>query len=333
MYVNMVYWKNNNIERKRVEVSPAVFKMTGYAYWKILVAEEDVNVKRNEVSVVKIKEILLPSNTIVSPLSIMRHGLGVVLDVCEEKPSRVEDAKKLVNVVFLPIDDGVIKKGDLLGVVKVFIVGVMPIEMIGKVKLETGHSEKLLKFSIRSEKVNMVYRTNGEIVREQKEVSEYWYSRWHVAEWYPLTADEDLNVQPSKLELVRIKNLEIPPETIPVPLSIMRHAYGTVLDVYHPGEPKKIEESKNISKAIFMPVFNGEIEKGDIIGVLNVYYISVGERIRSLMRFLTQRVKGNIVSWKGKKVERKEIEMDPFSFKRSSIGRFEPLIAAEDKKS
>ena len=336
MYASMVYWKGGKIDKRKVEVSPAVFKMVGYAYWKILSADEDVEVKKNEVSIVKIKEILLPSNTIVSPLSIMRHGLGVVLDAYEEKPSRVEEAKKLVAVAFLPIEDGEIKKGDLLGVVKVFIVGVMPIEMISKVKLPEDigieHSEKLLKFSIKSENVNMVYRMNGEVVREQKEVSEYWYSRWHVAEWYPLIADEDLLVQPGKLELVKIKNLEIPPETIPVPLSIMRHAYGTVLDVYHSGKPKKIEESKSISKAIFMPVFSGEIKKGDIIGVLNIYYISVGERIRSLMRFLTQRVRGNLVYWRDKTVERKEIEMEPFSFKRSAIGRFEPLIAAENKK-
>ncbi|RLI79531.1 hypothetical protein DRP05_03655 [Archaeoglobales archaeon] len=61
----------------------------------------------------------------------------------------------------------------------------MPVETIGKVRMETEHSEKLLKFSIKSENVNMVYGTNGEVVREHNLVSEYWYARWRIAEWYP----------------------------------------------------------------------------------------------------------------------------------------------------
>ncbi len=325
MTAEIVYLKDFETleaESKRVDATSQMYKTSDYAYWKVLIAAEDVRVEKNRIAIVKIKEVRLPSNTIVSPLSIMRHGLGVVLDVYEQTPSRVEDEKKLVAVAFLPVDNGLIKKGDLIGVVKVFVVGLYSGKFeIPSVSVELEHRT-----------VNLVYRTNGEIVREEVDISECWYKRWHIAEWFPLIADEDVELKPSELAVVKIKPLEIPPETIPVPLSIMRHAYGTVLDVVQLGKPRRIEDSKTISRVIFMPIFKGEIEEGDVIGILNVYYISVGERIRSLMRHLTKPLKGKLVYRKRAKIVRNQISIEPFSFKRSAIGRFEPLIASEDKE-
>ncbi len=298
------------------------FKTADYAYWKLLIADEDTTVEKNKIKLIKIRDVQLPPHTIVSPLSIMRHGLGVVLDVYGENTRKIEEEKTLKAVTFLPIDNGTIKRGDLIGVVKVFVVGVSR-----KKKIEVP----TVNIEMKSYDVNIVYRTNGEIVREKERVSEYWYRRWHIAEWYPLIADESLDVKPGEVELIKIQPLEIPPNTIPVPLSIMRHALGTVLDVYHTSKPKRIEDRKTVTKAVFMPVFEGRIEKGDIIGILNVYYISIGERIINLMRHLTTKLKAKLVYWENEKIKRSEIEVEPFSFKRSPIGTFEPLIASESR--
>lgn len=328
MKVNFVYWRDYerfDIGRQEIDISPSVYKSADKAYWKLLIADRTVEVKKNKTSIVKIKEIYLPSNTIVSPLSIMRHGLGVVLDVYDAQPKRVEEPKELVAAAFFPVDDGVIEKGDLIGVVKVFPVGIAPPEMVGRVKVPP------ITIEIKNYDVNIVYRKNGEIEREKTEVPEYWYRRWNVAEWLPLIADEDTYVRPGEARFLRIKRVEIPPETIPVPLSMMRHAFGTVIDVYHAGKPKKVEEQKTITHVLFMPVFEGEIRRGDVVGILNVYYISTGERIRSLMRFFTEAYRGNLVYWRRVgEMAREEIEISPFSFKRSAMGWFEPLVAAQD---
>ncbi len=328
MRARIVYWKDLDkleLAESTEDVKPTVFKSADYAYWKVLVADQEVVVRRGQVAFVKIKDIHLPPNTVVSPLSIMRHALGVVVDVYEEKPSKVEMEKKIVAAAFLPISDGVIEKGDLIGVVKVYAVSVAPPDKVGKIKAPQ------VTLELESHKANLVYASNGRIVRERAEMSEYWYRRWHIAEWYPLIADESIDVSAGRVEVIRIKTVEIPENTIPVPLSMMRHALGSVLDVCHLGKPKKVEERKIVTNAIFVPAFDGKIEKGDLIGVLNVYYISTGERVTSLMRYLTQSEEANIKYWSQGKITKKMIRIDPFSFKRSSIGWFEPLIAAESK--
>ncbi len=47
------------------------------------------------------------------------------------------------------------------------------------------------------------------------------------------------------------------------PLSIMRHAYGVVVDVIQPGRPGRVEEEKVIMHAVFMPVSDGEVKRPD----------------------------------------------------------------------
>ena len=53
----------------------------------------------------------------------------------------------------------------------------------------------------------------------------------------------------------------------------MRHALGTVLDVFQPGEPKKVEDEKVITSVVFLPVTSGTVEKGQLVGVINVRYV------------------------------------------------------------
>lgn len=161
---------------------------------------------------------------------------------------------------------------------------------------------------------------------------EYWYRRWNIAEWYPLIAKEEAEIFKGKVAILRVENVELPENTIPVPLSIMRHALGTVIDVSHAGEPRRVEERKFITHAIFIPVFDGKIERGDLVGVLNAYYISTGERTSRLLQQLVRREEeANIVYRKDSEIIRKKFSFLPFSFKRSSIGKFEPIIAAESR--
>ncbi len=328
MKARIVYWKD--VKDRRMEecvenVNPSAFRAAEYAYWKVLIADENVSVERGKIALVKVRRIALPPYTVVSPLSVMRHALGTVVDVYEERPSRIEEEKEIVAAAFLPVEDGEIEEGDLVGIVKVYVVNVAPPELMTRIEAPN------IRLELGSFDVNLVYRDNGEIIRRGAIVNEYWYRRWNLAEWLPLVAAEDVEVSSGDVRVIKVEPVEIPENTIPVPLSMMRHALGTVIDVAHLGRPRLVEERKIVSSAVFMPVFDGKIEKGDLIGVLNVYYISTGERLSSLMRYLTKSEKSKIVYWRDKKIVRKEIEIKPFCFRRSTIGRFEPVISAENK--
>ncbi len=327
MEVRIACWADPNrskINKRSINVSPIAYRTASYAYWKILVADEDVKLEKGKVAFVNIESIELPGNTLVSPLSIVRHAYGVVLDTYELCPPRtkIEEPKNLQMVAFLPIEDGEIKKGDMVGVVKVFVVGVGPVEAMSRVKAADA------KVELEELDVCMVHRVDGEVRRECTKVREYMYRRRHMAEWMPLVADEDVEVREGEVTVVKIKDVLIPPETIPVPLSIKRHAYGVVVDVMQPGRPGKVEEEKIITHAVFVPVMDGEIKKGDLIGVLNVYYISLKDKM--ILTSSLPASEATLVYWEGDKVVRKEIELRPFGYKRSSIGRLEPLVAAED---
>ncbi len=315
---------NGEIEQKFVNVSPFFFKAANTAYCKLLISNQEVEVKKGRPAIIKIKEITLPPKTAISPLSILRHGLGLIFDVYGDKIYRVEEEKKIKAVAFLPIEDGKVEIDDLLGVIKVYL---MNVATEGNVSAITPPD---VKISVKRMEANLVYRKGGQMCRERKTVEDYWYKRWNIAEVYPVISEEEKEVRKGKVEIIRIKNFEIPENTIPVPKAGMIHALGSVLDIMHYGRPKMIEERKWITHAIFLPLFDGKIEKGDLIGVLNVYYVSAGERVIRLLQNLLKETEVNQVFWRSGKIERKRISFIPLSFRRSNIGRIIPVIADED---
>ncbi|AAB91157.1 MULTISPECIES: DUF22 domain-containing protein [Archaeoglobus] len=326
MKVRTVYWKLDgewSTLEKFAEISSAYFKTGSTAYWKLLISTQEVQVKRGRPVIIKVRKVELPAKTAVSPLSIQRHALGTVVDVYGERLYRVEEQKNITHVVFLPVEDGTVEIDDLLGVVKVYPMNVAPAENVGAITAPE------VAMSLKEQEANLVYVKDDEVVREKRILKEYWYRRWHIGEWYPLIAREEAEVTKGEAVKVRIENLELPENTIPVPMSIMTHALGTVIDIAHMGRPRAVEERKLITHAVFLPALDGRVEKGDLLGVLNVYYISSGERAARIFQHLTGKVEANHVYWKDGRIRRRSIVVTPFSFRRSSIGRFEPVIAEE----
>ncbi|MEM4702098.1 MAG: DUF22 domain-containing protein, partial [Archaeoglobaceae archaeon] len=281
-------------------------------------------VEKGKPCIVKVKTITLPANTFVGPLNIMRHALGCVLDVVEcGVPTRVEEEKCINNVVFLPIESGEIKKGDIVGVLKVFFVRT---GLLGKT---LGFAQP--KVEMVKEKVtgNIVWRDDGNVYRERVEVEDFGYKRTHIALWEPLVADEDVSVRAGEVKRIKIREINIPSDTIVVPIGFMMNAYGSVIDVVQLGRPSKVEEEKRINEVVFLAVEDGKIEKMDLLGVLLIYFIGL-EDFRPI---ITGKPKDfTFVYRSGRGVIRKAMRTDPFGFRRSPIGRWEVLIADEKKK-
>ena len=75
--------------------------------------------------------------------------------------------------------------------------------------------------------------------------------------------------------IIAVNPIKLPKNTITYPVSVMRHAYGSFLDIYLHGPPKKVEEEgRTIRKIVFLPVLDGEVKKGELLGILNICRVS-----------------------------------------------------------
>nr|WP_202320281.1 DUF22 domain-containing protein [Archaeoglobus neptunius] len=328
MKVKVTYWADEiggKVEEMEMELKPFGYRMAPITQWELLIADEDIKVEKGEPIIIKIKPVFLPPNTMVGPLSIMRHALGIVNDVVEcGIPEKVEDEKCISRVLFIPVESGEIKKGDLVGVLKVYYI-------------KTGLLNRLLninppKVEIKREVtlLNITWRDNGTIHREEAKVEALGYIRSHIGVWEVLVADEDIAVRKGDIVRVKIREVELPPSTVVVPLSVMRNAYGTVLDVVELGRPKKVEEVKRIQQAIFLAVEDGRIEKGDLIGVINVYYVGM-ENVESVIKDKKPE-KVRLVYRSGEGIIKRDVTIEPFGYRRSPVARWEVLIADERKE-
>ncbi len=116
-------------------------------------------------------------------------------------------------------------------------------------------------------------KIGGEAVKKSVKVEPYGYRLTNIAEWRMLVAAENTEVKAFEPAVIEIEKVVVPKNTIVSPLSIMRHALGTVIDVFQPGEPKKVEDEKIITHVVFLPVISGRVEKGELVGVINIRYV------------------------------------------------------------
>jgi hypothetical protein len=322
--MEIVYWKEvgKEVANLRVKKESVRYRIAPFVQWKVLIAEESAEVKMGEPVAIKIREVKIPENTILAPLSIMRHALGTTIDVIERGISKVEDEKTITHAVFLPVEDGTVEKGDIIGVLKVFFV-------------KTGMIDRIFGFSasdikIREEMVdaNLVYRQNGELKREKIRTRFFGYFKSYIAEWEPIVSAENVDVRRGVLTRVKIKEIALQPNTVVTPLHIMRNVYGSVVEVAQEGKPSRVEEEKRISEAIFLPVRDGRLQKGDLLGVLNVYYTAIGNFEPKMVP--KEEKFARLVYEAPGRVVRDGMLLKPFAYRRKPVARWEPVVAEED---
>ncbi len=95
-----------------------------------------------------------------------------------------------------------------------------------------------------------------------------------------IIADERKEVRYGEPEIIKIKKIKIPKNTITYPMCIMRHAYGAFVDLYSDLPPQRVEDDRFVNYAIFLPVTDGEVNKGEILGIVNLYEVEVGSLTR-----------------------------------------------------
>ncbi len=118
--IQLVLGGMDHIERENVSAVPYNFTISTEGKWEMLISAGDLAVKKGDVIQIPIKKTVVYENTISLPCAFCHHALGTVLNVQSEGVALVESKRNISSIVFLPILDGMIEKGDLLGVINVF---------------------------------------------------------------------------------------------------------------------------------------------------------------------------------------------------------------------
>jgi|Deesub1362A_J573_1020465.scaffolds.fasta_scaffold00049_114 hypothetical protein len=325
MEVNAVYYdERSGIVREVTEIVPFGFKMADYVKWGYLISEEDLQVKRNQLAVIKIKPLKLPKNTIVSSLGVAKHPLGSVIDVIMReklKSEKIEDEKTIDRAVFLPVKDGKIEKGDLIGSIKSIFIGVGLITKLKSVKIPKIEDEyETVRFRIK-------YMKNDEIKSFETEKSTHGYIRSNLAYIEPVISAESAEIKAGELIEIEINQIEIPPFTVTVHMGIMQNADGVLIEVTDGGMPKRIEERRILSKAIFMPINDGEIRKGELLGSISVYFVATTpvETVVTEKRL----TKALVTYYEDGVIEKRIKYLPPVAYRRGDNARWDGIVADE----
>jgi len=122
-------------------------------------------------------------------------------------------------------------------------------------------------------------KIGGEADKLATEAFSYGFSVGPHGEWEMVIAKEDKEVRKNELVNIKIKEIEVPEKSIVLPCIMMRHALGIVSSLAAAGKPKSVEERRVLDEAIFHPLFDGVVSKGELLCVVNIFYAAVERRL------------------------------------------------------
>lgn len=124
-----------------------------------------------------------------------------------------------------------------------------------------------------SEIVNIVSREDGKINKRKVEASPYEFTVATRAKWEMVIADEDVTIGAGKLERVKVKEIIVQKDMLAMPCAFTHHALVSVIKVGAKGGAAPVETDRIVNMAYVLGQESGEIKKGDLLSVLNLYPI------------------------------------------------------------
>ncbi len=124
-----------------------------------------------------------------------------------------------------------------------------------------------------SEIVNIVSHDKGKLNRKKVKVSPYEFTIATRAKWEMVIADEDVTIGAGKLERVKVKEVNVQKDMIAIPCAFSHHPLVSVIKVATRDGPAPVETDRIINAAYVLGQESGEIKKGDLLSVLNLYPI------------------------------------------------------------
>ncbi|CAG1003171.1 hypothetical protein METP1_03054 [Methanosarcinales archaeon] len=124
-----------------------------------------------------------------------------------------------------------------------------------------------------NEIVNVVTHNNGRVSRKKVKASPYEFTIATRAKWEMLIADEDVTIGAGKLEKVKVKEIIVQKDMLAMPCAFSHHPVVSVIKVKTRDGPSPIETDRIVNSAFVLGQESGEIKKGDLLSVLNLYPI------------------------------------------------------------
>ncbi len=124
-----------------------------------------------------------------------------------------------------------------------------------------------------SEIVNVVTRDNGKVTRKKVRASPYEFTIATRAKWEMIIADEDITIGAGKLERVKVKEIIVQKDMLAMPCAFSHHPLVSVVKVGAKEGPTPVEMDRTINMAFVIGQEAGEIKRGDLLSVLNLYPI------------------------------------------------------------
>lgn len=124
-----------------------------------------------------------------------------------------------------------------------------------------------------SEIVNVVSRNNGKVNRKKVKASPYEFTIATRAKWEMVIADEDVTIGAGKLERIKVKEVNVQKDMLAMPCAFSHHPLVSVIKVATRDGPAPVETDRIINSAYVLGQESGEVRKGDLLSVLNLYPI------------------------------------------------------------
>jgi len=86
-------------------------------------------------------------------------------------------------------------------------------------------------------------------------------------------ADEDVTIGAGKLERIKVKDVKVQKDMLAMPCAFSHHPLVSVIKVVTRDGPAPVETDRIINAAYVLGQESGEIKKGDLLSVLNLYPI------------------------------------------------------------
>ncbi|HWQ95903.1 MAG TPA: DUF22 domain-containing protein [Candidatus Methylomirabilis sp.] len=124
-----------------------------------------------------------------------------------------------------------------------------------------------------SETINVVAHENGQVTRKKVRASPYEFTIATRAKWEMVIADEEITIGAGKLERVKVKEIMVQKDMLAMPCAFSHHPLVSVVKVGAKEGPTPVEMDRTINMAYVIGQESGEIKKGDLLSVLNLYPI------------------------------------------------------------
>ena len=124
-----------------------------------------------------------------------------------------------------------------------------------------------------SEIINVVTRNNGKIRKQKIKASPYEFTIATRGKWEMIIADEDVTIGEGKLEPVKVKEIKVQKDMIAMPCALNHHPLASVIKVATKNGAAPMETERIINTAYVIGHGSGDIQKGDLLSILNLYPI------------------------------------------------------------